>query len=107
MFEQLLSELGNRPAVQGITMIDVLDMPAPLDGVLRAMLREGTLSSSRLAQELALVEDQARILGALLVEKGIVTVEQPSGGEPIYRVRFIAARRRPLPAKLLEGMEDG
>ena len=88
MFEQLLSELANRPAVQGITMIDVLDMPAPLDGVLRAMLREGTLSSSRLAQELALVEDQARILGALLVEKGIVTAEHPAGGEPIPAQRL-------------------
>jgi hypothetical protein len=106
MFEQLLSELANRPVVQGITMIDVLDMPAPLDGVLRAMLREGALSLSRLAQKLALVEDQARTLGALLVEKGIVTAEQPAGGELVYRVRFIVARRRPLPAKLLDGIED-
>jgi hypothetical protein len=105
MFEQLLSELARRSTVQGITMIDVLDMPAPLDGVLRRMIREGTLSLSRLAQELALAEDQARTLGAMLVEKGIVAVEQPPGGEPVYRVRFVAARRRPLPAKLLDGLE--
>ena len=106
MFEQLLSELAHRPTVQGITMIDVLDMPAPLDGVLRRMIREGTLSLSRLAQEFALAEDQARTLGALLVEKGIVTAEQPAGGELLYRVRFMVARRRPLPAKLVDGIED-
>jgi len=105
MFEQLLSELANRPVVQGITMIDVLDMPVPLDGVLRRMIREGELSLGRLAQELALAEDQVRTLGALLVEKGIVTAEQPAGGEPVYRVRFAAARRRPLPARLLDGLE--
>jgi len=106
MFEQLLSELANRPVVQGITMIDVLDMPVPLDGVLRRMIREGELSLGRLAQELALAEDQVRTLGALLVEKGIVTAEQPADGEPVYRVRFAAARRRPLPARLLDGLEE-
>ena len=106
MFEQLLSELASRPVVQGITMIDVLDMPAPLDSVLRRMLREGALSVGRLAQELGLTEDQARMLGALLVEKGIMTAEQPASGEPAYRVRFAAARQRRLPAKLLDGLEE-
>src|SRR5262245_17426463 len=106
MFEQLLSELASRPVVQGITMVDVLDMPAPLDGVLRRMIREGALSLGRLAQELALTEEQTRMLGALLVEKGIVTAEPPDGGDPVYRVRFATARRRPLPARLLDGLED-
>ena len=106
MFEQLLTELASRPIAQGITMVDVLDMPAPLDGILRRMIREGALPLSRLAQELALSEEQARALGALLVEKGIVTAEQPAGGEPVFRVRFAAARRRPLPARLLDGLED-
>ena len=106
MFEQLLSELANRPIAQGITMLDMLDMPAPLDGALLRMIREGALPLGRLAQELALAEEQARVLGALLVEKGIVTAEQPAGGEPVYRVRFAAARRRSLPARLLEGLEE-
>jgi hypothetical protein len=106
MFEQLLTQLANRPTAQGITMIDVLDMPAPLDSAIRRMIREGTLSLGRLAQELVLAEDQARILAALLVEKGVVTAEQSPGGEQLYRVRFVAARRRPLPAKLLGGLEE-
>jgi hypothetical protein len=106
MFEQLLSELAKRPIAQGITMLDMLDMPAPLDDVLRRMIRAGALPLSWLAQELALAEEQARALGALLVEKGIVTAEQPAGSEPVYRVRFAAGRRRTLPARLLEGFED-
>ena len=106
MFEQLLTELAHRPATEGITMIDVLDMPAPLDRALRHMIREGGLSLGRLAQELALAEDQTGVLAALLVEKGIVAVEQPARAERLYRVRFAAARRRPLPAKLLDGLED-
>ena len=106
MFEQLLSELANRPVAQGITMVDVLDMPAPLDGILRRMIREGALSLGHLARELALAEEQARVIGALLADKGIVTTEEPAEGELVYRVRFATARRRPLPAKLLEGLED-
>src|SRR5262245_49385032 len=106
MFEQLLSELASRPAVQGITMIDVLGMPAPLDSLLRHMIRRGALPLGGLAQELALAEDQARTIGTLLVEKGLATVEEPVGGEPIYHVRFATARRRALPARLLEGHEN-
>jgi hypothetical protein len=106
MFEQLLSKLASRSVAQGITMIDVLDMPAPLDKALRRMIREGALSLGWLAQELALTEDQTRALGVLLVEKGIVTVEQSADGEMVYRVRFAAARRRPLPAKLMDGLEE-
>jgi hypothetical protein len=106
MFEQLLSQLANRPATQGISMIDMLDMPAPLDAVLRHMLREGPLSLSRFAQELALDERQARALGTLLAEKGIVTIEELASGEFVYRVRFAVARRRELPARLLDGLEE-
>jgi hypothetical protein len=106
MFEQLLSQIANRPVAQGITMIDILNIPAPLGGVLRQMLREGALPLSRLAQELALDEPQARALGALLAEKGVVTIEEPAEGGPAYRVRFASARRRELPSRLLQGLEE-
>ena len=43
MFEQLLNELAHRPVVQGISMVDVLDLPEPLGAALRRMIRAGAL----------------------------------------------------------------
>jgi hypothetical protein len=106
MFEQLLNELAGRPAAQGITMVDVLDLPAPLGAVLRYMIRVGALPLSELAARLALTADEARTLGALLVEKGMLTAEAARDGEPAYRVRFAATRCGRLPAGLLEALEE-
>jgi hypothetical protein len=106
MFEQLLNELAGRPAVQGITMVDLLDLPAPLGAALRRIVRADTLPLSDLAAELALNIDEARALGALLVEKGMLTVEAAGDGEPAYRVRFVVARRSALPAGLLKALEE-
>jgi hypothetical protein len=106
MFEQLLNELAARPAAQGITMVDVLDLPAPLGAALRHMIRAGALPLSELAAELALTADEARALGALLVEKGILIAEAAADGEPAYRVRFVVTRRGRLPASLLKALEE-
>jgi hypothetical protein len=106
MFEQLLNELAGRPAVQGITMADVLDLPAPLGAALRRMIRAGALPLSELAAELDLTADEARALGALLVEKGMLTAEVAGDREQTYRVRFAATRRSRLPASLLKALDE-
>ena len=106
MFEQLLNELAGRPAAQGITMADVLGLPAPLGAALRHMIRAGALPLSELAAELHLTAGEARALGALLVEKGMLIAETATDGELAYRVRFAATRRGRLPASLLKAPEE-
>src|SRR5262245_35630500 len=106
MFEQLLNELATRPAVEGITMVDVLDLPAPLSAVLRHMIRAGARSLSELAADLALTTDEARALGALLVEKGMLVIKAADAGEALYCVRFANARRSRLPASLLKVLDE-
>src|SRR5262245_23198696 len=106
MFEQLLSELASRPTMQGITMIDVLDLPAPLSAALRHMIQAGALPLSDLAAELALSDDQAHVLVALLVEKGMLAIEPASDQGPSYRVRFATTRRSRLPASLLKALDE-
>jgi hypothetical protein len=106
MFEQLLNELASRPTMQGITMIDLLDLPVPLSAALRHMIQVGALPLSGLAAELTLSDDQARALGALLIEKGILAVEAADDREPIYRVRFATTRRSRLPSGLLKALDE-
>jgi len=106
MFEQLLNELAGRPASEGITMVDVLGLPAPLGAALRRMIRASALPLSELAAELDLTADEARALGSLLVEKGMLTAEAAGDGELAYRARFAATRRGRLPASLLKALEE-
>ncbi len=106
MFEQLLNELASRPVVQGISMIDVLDLPEPLGAALRRMLRAGSLSLHDFAAALDLPTDEARAIGALLAEKGMLTVEAADDREPSYAVRLAIIRRRQLPANLLKALDD-
>jgi len=72
------------------------------------MMRSGSLTSSMLAAKLDLTHAQARLLGELMVEKGLVIATEPdSEGEVVYRVRFAHARQHKLPPDLLESLEDG
>jgi hypothetical protein len=106
MFEQLLNELAHRPVAQGISMVDVLDLPEPLGAALRRMIRAGALPLHDFATALNLTIDEARTIGALLAEKGILAVEASDDREPSYTVRLATIRRRQLPANLLKALDE-
>ena len=99
-FDELRQSLTNMAKVNGVTMVDVLALPVPLDGVLRKLLKE-IQSVDQIAEELQLPIDQTRTLLDILIEKGFLTAEdQMSGGGRLYKVYFARMRKHNISDKL-------
>jgi predicted ArsR family transcriptional regulator len=99
-FETLQQTLAGLDRVEGVTVIDVMKLPAPLDIVLRRMMKE-PLSLSALSAELQLPVDETHQLMDLLIEKGFVkTEDQSDHGGQVYRVYFARTRKLSLPDNL-------
>jgi predicted ArsR family transcriptional regulator len=96
-FESLQQTLAQLDRVEGVTVVDIMKLPSPLDVVLKRMLKEA-LSLSTLAAELQLSAEQTRQVMDLLIEKGFVKAEDQSdhGGE-VYKIYFARTRKLNLP----------
>lgn len=102
LFELLCKELEQREPVQGISIADVIEFPAPLSGTIRRMVRGRSMSVAEIAADLGLTVIESGRLAELMVDKGLVTTTIPEGGgEPIYRVRLIHLRQRRGPSEAL------
>jgi hypothetical protein len=101
-FGALQQELAGLAKVDGVTLVDILRLPAPLDAALRKLLK-AALPLDALAGEIQLPVDETRQLMDSLVEKGFVkTEEQPGRGGQVYRVYFARMRKHQLPAGLFD-----
>jgi predicted transcriptional regulator len=100
-FNELQQALAKIAKVNGVTMVDVLALPAPLDGVLRKLLKE-IQSVDQIAAELQLPIEQTLQLLDALIEKGFLTAEdQMSGGGRLYKVYFARMRKHNISDKLV------
>ncbi len=100
-FSTLQQQLAGLARVEGVTVVDIMKLPAPLDGILRRMMKE-PLSLSALSTELQLSTAETHQLMDLLIAKGFVkTEEQSSHGGEIYRIYFARTRKLNLPDSLL------
>ncbi|RPI26429.1 MAG: hypothetical protein EHM70_19040 [Chloroflexota bacterium] len=100
-FESILQTLDGVSQVEGITPINILELPESLCKALKKLLRIGSMSLNDLANETSLSEDQARIIGERLVQKGYLVVQDAQGGSaPIYRTYFARMRGQNLPLDL-------
>lgn len=99
-FNELQQILAKISKVNGVTMVDVMTLPAPLDSVLKKLLKE-IQSLDQISDELQLPIDQTRQLLDSLIEKGFLTAEdQMSGGGRLYKVYFARMRKHNISDKL-------
>jgi hypothetical protein len=100
-FDRMQQDLDKRVKVEGITPLDVLELPEPLRTAMNKLMRKGSMTLSELTAELNIEMVEARQLGQLLVEKGFASlVEQQADGEIVYRVRLGRTRGRSVPLDL-------
>ena len=102
VFDELMHALEQVDPVEGVTPIDVLDLPDPLGRVFGHLVRKGWMTSVDLAAEMGLQEYQARQVAELMVRKGFLLKEarddenQPATRPPVYRPYFVRMRKRDI-----------
>jgi hypothetical protein len=85
-------QLAKLPPVKGVVGVNILHIPDEVTPAIRNMMHH-ELTLAEFAQELDLPLDQARQVGATLVEKGyLINQSQPDSANSTYRVHF--ARKR-------------
>ena len=88
-------------AFPGITPVDILALPDPVDSAVQRILRRGPMSAGEMASILDLSESEAKQIADLLVEKGyLLTEERRSDGSVVYKVYFARMRGRSIPLDL-------
>src|SRR3989304_874297 len=101
-FEALRQELAGLAETEGVTLVDILQLPAPLDAAIRKLLKEA-LTLDQLADEIQLPVSETRQLLDILVDKGLLkTEQQASRGGQVYKVYFARIRKHNLPAGLFD-----
>lgn len=100
-YDLLRQELEGWPQREGVTPIDIGDLPEPLREPLQQALRVGTTSLSEMASRLGLDQDQTRHLLALLIDKGfLVAAGESPDGDSLYRINLVRRKERKLPFDL-------
>jgi hypothetical protein len=99
-FETLKQQLIELDRVNGITPVEVLELPEGLHVAVRKMLKR-QMTLGELASELSLPVEETRQIGDLLVDKGFLQIEEPTEDGTIrYRVHFARMRSRNIPLDL-------
>lgn len=98
-FERLWQQLGELRQVNGITPVDILQLPEELHGVVRKMVRQA-VSLQELSAELMLPLDQTHLIADLLVAKGFLRTEDRVEGDFHYRILFARMHTHHIPLDL-------
>lgn len=94
-FDALLGKLAKLEKVNGITPVDILQLPHPLDNIVKEMMRKGGMTLAELAARLDLSMAETRRLGAVLIEKGFLQSEDRKESEGVvYKVYLARIRGR-------------
>ena len=94
-FDVLWQAVTQLKTVEGILPLDALEIPDPLGGLIRQLIRSGSVTLAELAVALHCDPDQTRRLGEVLVAKGYLTIDdQVCDGQLIYRVYIARMRKR-------------
>ncbi len=99
VFDELCQRIRSTPPCQGVSQLDVVNLPVPLVSVFRKAIRSGSISQADFAISLAFTQQQAAFLANLLMEKGYLSVSKGEiGSETVYKVRFVRKRKRRVPS---------
>jgi hypothetical protein len=86
-------------------MSDLLELPEPLSGMLKWMMRQGQVTSADVGAFLGQDKERTRAVLADLCEKGFVR-EIEIRGVTQYRVRLAPKRGRALPSNLWQALDE-
>ena len=101
-FSELVSQVAALdPFPNGITPVDILQLPDPLDLAVRKIMRQGPKTAADLMSEIGLSENETQELAELLVLKGFLQSEElESSAKKTYKVFFARMRGRNIPLDL-------
>ncbi|KPV53334.1 hypothetical protein SE17_10240 [Kouleothrix aurantiaca] len=99
LFGRIEQEIAARDKAAGLTMADLLSLPAPQRRLAQWLLREGDAGLPEAIAQTG--QDEATVRGLLgaLIDAGFVR-ETTVDGAPRYSLRVGARRKRDLPASL-------
>jgi hypothetical protein len=99
-FDDIMGQLDGLAHVDGITAVDILNLPPDLQPLLRHMLRH-PMFLDEVASKLQLPPEQARSIADKLVDRGfLIGEERGELGEPCYKIYFARTHTRHIPAEL-------
>jgi predicted transcriptional regulator len=87
LFDRLQDELDDRDQPNGLSVADLLDLPADLAAVIKKIIRKNGMKLADIAAALSQAPDQTEELLENLVEKGFVRRLEVNR-EFWYKVRF-------------------
>jgi len=93
LFPKLYQAVENLPLRQGITHVDILDLPQELRSLFTTITRRGSITPADAAQVLNVTVEQVTRLAAGLAEKGYLLIEAKTG-HPVYKIRRRPKRNR-------------
>ena len=101
IYDLLEQALQERPRLEGVTPVNIAELPEPLRASLRETLRVGTISMCMIADDLGLHHDQASRVADLLIDKGFLSAagESPDG-ESLYRIKLARRKGRDVPTDI-------
>jgi hypothetical protein len=112
-FAAVLEMVGRLDEVEGVTMLNVYELPEGLAHILTEVMRGRALTVGEFGEVLSLTAVQAEELGDLLVRKGFLQMrQQPDeavGGElaKFYRVQFERPKRRNMSSAVWDKLDLG
>lgn len=106
LFEELYQEISKYPTREGISQVEIINLPSPLAAVFGKIIRQGSISERGFAADLNITAEQARQLAQLLVSKGYLTaVPADTGDEQTYQLNFNRQRSRRVPTDIWKKLD--
>ena len=105
LFNRLQDDIDDQNSQDGLSPVDLLDLPTALARVIKRIIRRGGMKLPQIAAELdQSIEETQRALDAL-VDKGFVRKFEVKQ-EFWYKVRFAKKRNRRLSSGLWSALDD-
>ncbi len=111
-FANLSAAVDKLEPVEGVTMLNVYDLPDMLVHILTEVMRGRSLTVAELAELLLLTAVESEQLGDLLVNKGFLQSRQQASLSPgeqvkMYQVQFERPKRRNMSSAVWDKLDLG
>jgi DNA-binding IclR family transcriptional regulator len=101
-FRTLRKKIQHLPEVQGVSALDILELPDEIGALIRKMSNEKTMTLPEVAEHLGFPRKRTKSVMTLLVRKGYMTTQESDSPEgPMrYRVAYARMRKKNIPLDL-------
>jgi len=105
IFDRLQQEIDDRERQEGMSTLDLLDMPAELSRIVVALARKGQMPVEDLAADVEMPVDELEPLMDALVDKGMVR-GYDIGDRRLYRTYFGRRRGREAQSDIWSALQE-